>query len=111
MFDSLNKWAWLTDHIPYGRADAVSAEDLSTLENMDKRELRRAVENARRDGILICGDNHGYYKPESDAEIHAYIHRVRGRIRTASVCLAPFIREIKQAERRAAHDDIYNALP
>lgn len=111
MFDSLSKWAWLTDHIPYGRADAISADDLSTLMGFDKRELRRAVEKARRDSILICGDERGYYKPESYAEISSYVHRVRSRIRTASVCLAPFIREIRQAERRAAHDDIYNALP
>ena len=108
--DNLNKWAWLTDHIPNGRADAISADDLSLLMGFDKRELRRAVEKARRDSILICGDERGYYKPESDAEIRAYVHRVRGRIRTASVCLAPFIREINRAERRAAHDEVYDAL-
>lgn len=107
----MNDWSWLTDYIPTGKIDAISAEDLAKLLNRDKRSLRQTVEEARRDGILICGDNHGYYKPESETEIRAYVHRVRGRIKTASICLAPFIREIKQAERRAAHDDLYNALP
>ena len=100
MIDNLSRWAWLTDHIPYGRADAISAEDLSMLMGFDKRELRRAVEKARRDNILICGDERGYYRPGSYAEISSYIHRVRSRIRTASVCLAPFNREIRRMEQQ-----------
>jgi hypothetical protein len=98
MYENLHLWAWLTDHIPYGRADAVSADYLAKLFDIDKRELRRVIEDARRDNVLICGDNHGYYQPVSDNEIRAYVHRVRGRIRTASQCLAPFLREIKRAE-------------
>ena len=98
MYEDLNLWAWLTDHIPFGHAGAVSADYLSKLLGVDKRELRRVIEDARRDNILICGDNHGYYQPVTDKEILAYIHRVRGRIRTASQCLAPFLRKIKHAE-------------
>ena len=94
----INRWVWLTDHIPVGQRDAISAEALSQLLNMDKRDLRRAVEDARRDNVLICGDNHGYYFAANDAEMGSYIHRVRGRIRTGCVCLAPFLRQLKQAE-------------
>ena len=94
----INKWVWLTDHIPVGQRDAISAEALSQLLNMEKRDLRRAVEDARRDNVLICGDNHGYYFAANDAEMGSYIHRVRGRIRTGCVCLAPFLRQLKQAE-------------
>ena len=94
----INRWVWLTDHIPVGQRDAISAEALSHLLNMDKRDLRRAVEDARRDNILICGDNHGYYFAANDAEIGSYVHRVRGRIRTGCVCLAPFLRQLKEAE-------------
>lgn len=94
-----DEYTWLTDHIPAGHDDAISAEDLSKLMNMDKRDLRRAVENARRAGILICGDGHGYYFPETFEEMVAYIHRVKSRIKTGCVCLAPFLRRIKEAER------------
>ena len=94
----INRWVWLTDHIPVGQRDAISAEALSQLLNMDKRDLRRAVEDARRDNILICGDNHGYYFAANDAEMGSYVHRVRGRIRTGCVCLAPFLRQLKEAE-------------
>ena len=58
-------WDWLTDHVPCGQADAISANDLSDLLEMDRRELRKIIEKSRRAGILICGDNHGYYFPES----------------------------------------------
>ncbi len=94
----INRWVWLTDHIPVGQRDAISAEALSQLLNMDKRDLRRAVEDARRDNVLICGDNHGYYFAANDAEMGSYVHRVRGRIRTGCVCLAPFLRQLKEAE-------------
>lgn len=94
----INGWSWLTDHIPVGQHDAISAEDLSKTLEMEKRDLRRAVENARRENILICGDQHGYYFAANDAEMGAYVHRVRGRIRTGFICLVPFLRQLKQAE-------------
>lgn len=95
----MEEWSWLTDHIPDGQTDAISADDLAGLLEMDKRDLRRVVENARRAGILICGDGHGYYFPATREETAAYIHRVKSRIRTGCVCLAPFLRRIKEAER------------
>ncbi len=94
----IDRWAWLTDHIPVGHNDAISAEALAKLFDMEKRDLRRAVEDARRDNILICGDRHGYYIPASNEEIAAYIHLVRSRIRTGCVCLAPFLRRYREAE-------------
>ena len=94
----IKRWNWLTDHIPVGHVDAISAEDLAKLLNLSKRDLRRAVEDARRNSVLICGDQHGYYFAANDAEIRTYIHRVRGRIHTGCMCLAPFLRQIKKAE-------------
>lgn len=94
----INGWSWLTDHIPVGQRDAISAEALSKILEMGKRDLRQAVEDARRDNILICGDQHGYYFAANVAEMGAYIHRVRGRIRTGCICLVPFLRQLKQAE-------------
>lgn len=94
----MSNWSWLTDHIPTGRIDAISAEDLARLLDMDKRSLRQTVEEARRASILICGDERGYYFAADNAEMAAYIHRVRGRIRTGCACLAPFLRQIRKAE-------------
>ena len=43
----MEEWSWLTDHIPDGQTDAISADDLAGLLEMDKRDLRRVVENAK----------------------------------------------------------------
>lgn len=100
----ITDWSWLTDYIPESKAEAISAEELAKLLLIDRRELRRSVESARRAGILICGDDSGYYFAVSRDELSAYVHRVRGRIKTASVCLAPFVRKIKEMERGGIHD-------
>lgn len=89
----------LTEHIPVGKSEAISAEKLSKLLAIERRDLRRIVEKARRTGVLICGDDSGYYFAGNFEEMTAYVQRVRGRIRTASICLAPFIRKIKESER------------
>lgn len=94
----MNDWSFLTDHIPTGKMDAIPAEDLAKLLDIDKRSLRQTVEEARRASILICGDEHGYYFAADSTEMAAYIHRVRGRIRTGCACLAPFLRQIRKAE-------------
>ena len=89
----------LAECVPIGKTEAISAEELSKLFETERRELRHMIENARRAGLLIIGDDKGYYFPASDDEIKAYIHRVQCRIRTACVCLAPFLRQIREAER------------
>ena len=94
-----DNWEWLTDHIPKGQRNAISADELSSiLVQEDKRDLRKHIENARRAGIPICGDSHGYYFAASDEETAAYIRIVRSRIRTSCICLAPFLRMIRTSE-------------
>lgn len=94
----MNEWKWLTDHIPRGRAEAISMQHLARIMGTDERELRRSVEQARRAGILICSSNRGYFLPENGQEIREHVHRARERIRTGSVCLRPFIRELIKRE-------------
>lgn len=86
-------WKWLTDSIPTGRREAVSMEHLARINGLSRREMRFTIEKARRAGILICGDESGYYFAESPEESRAYIQRVQRRIRTAKACLVPFLRE------------------
>ena len=92
----MNEWDWLVDTIPIGQRDAVSMTYLAKLHRMTKRELRREVEQARRAGILICSSNRGYFMPESMQDISEHAHRAGERIRTATACLAPFLRVIRK---------------
>ena len=73
-------------------------QHLARIMGTDERELRRSVEQARRAGILICSIGHGYFMPETLQEIRQHVHRARERIRTGSVCLRPFIRELMKRE-------------
>lgn len=93
-----NRWKWLTDRIPAGKADAVSMAHLARVMGMEPRELRLAVEQARRAGILICSCEKGYFMPETIQELKAHAQRMGARIRTGRDCLRPFLKEIRRTE-------------
>lgn len=96
MTENQTSWDWLTDHVPIGRSNAISANSLSALINRGERDLRQIIETARHAGVLICGDARGYYFAGSAEELIDYVRVVRCRIKTSSQCLAPFIRELKK---------------
>ena len=93
----MNKWDWLTDTIPTGRTAAVSMYHLSNVHHMTERKMRLAVEKARRNGILICSSDKGYFLPETVDEIQEYTRRTAARLKTGRACLAPFLRELRKA--------------
>ena len=93
----MKNWKWLTDTIPTGHRDAVSMYHLAMMHNLSERKMRLAVENARRDGNLICSGDKGYFMPETVTEIKEYVKRTSARLRTGRACLAPFMRELKKA--------------
>ncbi len=97
----MDRWKWLTDSIPAGRADAVSMAYLAKINRMTEREVRKAIEQARRAGILICSCENGYFMPETMQEIKAHVHRAGSRIKTGRECLEPFIRELEAKENGA----------
>ena len=47
----------------FGRKNALSRATLAALTNMTDRKVRRAIESARRDGLIIISaeDGSGYY--------------------------------------------------
>jgi len=93
----VNKWEWLITIIPIGRAAALSMSYLANLLGISNRELRKEIESARRDGVLICSCDKGYFMPETMTEIKEHAQRAKARIRTGGQCLAPFLREIMRA--------------
>ena len=60
----------------YGRANAVHMNDLQRYSGLDNRRLRKMIELIRRDGVCICADEAGYYRPETAEELEKYIKRV-----------------------------------
>ena len=61
----------IIDHIPIGRDNAVSKEELQRITGFSDRALRRAIQAAREDGALILNaqDGRGYFRAdESDID-------------------------------------------
>lgn len=62
--------------IPHGEGAAIPAECLRALLGLpDTRDVRRAVESARYDGYVICSSRDGYFQPETERELLAFIHQ------------------------------------
>lgn len=54
----------ITDFIPYGRENAISRQALAQLTGMDDRQVRRMIEDARREVPIINLQNgKGYFRP------------------------------------------------
>lgn len=60
----------------YGKANAIHLHDLQRYSGLDSRRLRKIIELIRRDGVCVCSDEAGYYRPETAEELEKYIKRV-----------------------------------
>ena len=63
--------ATLANVIPYGRRNAISRKALAAKIGLSDRQMRKAVENARDEGLIIlCECNgRGYYQSDDLNEI------------------------------------------
>ena len=61
----------LIAHIPVGKENAVSRQFLSLLLGTSDREMRKAINAARREGHVICNtqDGRGYFRSEDPADV------------------------------------------
>lgn len=64
--------AILANAIPFGRRNAVTRSDLAAKLGMTDRQMRKAVEDARNEGLIIlCECNgRGYYQSDDLNEIY-----------------------------------------
>ena len=75
--------------MPHGAGKARHMRDLSKYFGVDGRTLRQMIENARRDGCIICSSDDGYFIPDTDAEMAAYYRRTMCRVNTTLATLQP----------------------
>lgn len=62
-----------------GKEHARKADDLAGVLNCTKRELCSMIETARREGVLICSGNPGYWRPGSQEELEQTYKIMRRR--------------------------------
>ncbi len=66
------KHAFLLDLIPHGQSNAVGGKNLDNALKCNERTRYLLIEQARKDGAIICSCNEGYYQPETHAEMLTY---------------------------------------
>lgn len=75
----------LTDYIPVGKENAISAKDLASLAGFkDVRKLQAHIHNCRVQGEIICsvsGQDGGYYipNPERISEVQEFVNTLDRR--------------------------------
>ena len=83
----------ITDYIPKGQNNAVSADSLCTALNIDRRTVRRLISSAQENGAVILNmqDGRGYFVPADDESqlVDDYVKRWQ-----SSFEHNPFVREI-----------------
>lgn len=82
--------AWIEafcDHIPHGKANAVSRQTLCNKTGQSDRAVRRMISTARKFGYVIIndGDGSGYYQSDDIREIEKAYHRETRRAMTILV--------------------------
>lgn len=83
----------LLSHLNFGEENAISMKELATLLDASCRDVRRMIESARTDGIIIASSDKGYYYPARDRELADYCSRTALRIQSAVLAFAPAYRE------------------
>lgn len=65
-----------------GEDNAIKANDLCMIADLKPRELRSTIEYLRRNGVVICSSQNGYFYPETKLELGRYIHQETARERS-----------------------------
>ena len=76
---------WLVaDAVPEGKDNAVSRQDLARKLGVGDRTMRRWVELARADGLVIVNDQDGkgYYQPTTEEELKRQLKQSENRTRS-----------------------------
>lgn len=81
--------------IPIGHKNAVSMRYLANILNTTNRDIREIIHRARLDGIMICGDDYGYYRPANEEELIRYYFRVRCRANTTYAVVEAIRKQLK----------------
>ena len=74
--------------IPRGAENAVPMRDLAKVSGLTERGVRKAIERMRRNGLVVCSGDGGYYLPADVSELSDYLNRMTKRAETTLLCLS-----------------------
>lgn len=70
----------LTECIPQGKENAVTAAELAKLFECTERDITREINRLRKDGKIICSCGSGYFLPSDDYDIKKFVRQMKSRI-------------------------------
>ena len=81
----------ITDYLSKYHTDETSAlknRDLRTLFNLTERQVRRVVNELRRDGVPICSSSEGYWYSSDRADIVKTLNRMEAQKNNMELSIA-----------------------
>lgn len=85
--------------IPKGRRNAISREDLAAALHTTDRKMRKAVAEAKTQGVMICNDGDGYYQSDELIDLWRQYRRETARAMSILKALKPMREVLKAAGR------------
>lgn len=92
----------IIDYIPKGYNNAISRKNLCIVTGLQDRVVRRLIEEARRNTIIISNDDgSGYWRfpdeptAEEVALLHKFVHQQESRAKSIFYALLPARKAIK----------------
>nr|DAF15934.1 MAG TPA: transcriptional repressor DicA [Caudoviricetes sp.] len=85
--------------IPHGRRNAISRAELAAAMQTSDRMMRKAVSEAKRQGVMICNDGEGYYQTEELGDLYRQYKRDTARAMSILKARKPMRDVLKAAGR------------
>lgn len=85
--------------IPKGRRNAISREDLAAALHTTDRKMRKAVAEAKKQGLMICNDGDGYYQSDELSDLWRQYRRETARAMSILKARKPMRDVLKAAGR------------
>lgn len=85
--------------IPHGRRNAISRAELAAAMQTSDRMMRKAVSEAKRQGVMICNDGGGYYQTEELGDLYRQYKRDTARAMSILKARKPMRDVLKAAGR------------
>lgn len=89
----------ITSYIPTNKESAVSREMLCQWTGLPDRKVRKLIELARAEGVMILSFGNGYYISEDLEELQRYYAQERRRAISILTRLKVIRRKLKEAGR------------
>ena len=85
--------------IPHGRRNAISRADLAAAMQTTDRKMRKAVSEAKTQGVMICNDGDGYYQSDELSDLWRQYRRETARAMSILKARKPMREVLKAAGR------------